>query len=71
MKAIATSFSSRIGVYMRLDVFVDGEDTIYVQEHTSSQNGGLRHRTAKEENGCLNSCFLRQLWGRRNRRTAA
>ena len=62
MKAIAMAIGSILGVYMRIDMFVGADNTIYGQEYTINHNGGLRHCTAREEDGCLNSCFLGQLW---------
>jgi hypothetical protein len=62
MKAIAMAIGSIIGVYMRIDMFVGADNAVYVQEYTTNHNGGLRHCTAREEDGCLNSCFLGQLW---------
>lgn len=62
MKAIALSLSEKIGVYMRIDMFLDANNQVWVQEYTDNHNGGLRHCAAKEENGCINSCFLGQLW---------
>lgn len=62
MKTIAITLGMKIGVYMRIDMFVDASNNVYVQEYTANHNGGLRHCTSKDENGCLNSCFMGQLW---------
>jgi hypothetical protein len=62
MLEYARQLSRRIGVYVRIDMFVTDDQRIYVQEYTRFHSGGLRHCAAKEQNGCVNSCFLGQTW---------
>ena len=62
MRAAARALGSTIGVYMRIDFFVAGTGAVYVQEYTANHNGGLHHCTARDENGCINSCFLGECW---------
>lgn len=63
LKAVAVSLSKKLGVYMRIDMFVGGDGQVYVQEYTSNHAGGLRHCASKEtDNGCVDSCFLGKLW---------
>jgi hypothetical protein len=62
MIAIAESLSTRIGVYMRIDMFRVGQN-LYVQEYSGNPMNGLRHCAAKlDENGCVDSCFLGRSW---------
>lgn len=62
MTEIAISLGKRIGVYMRVDMFV-AENTIFVQEYSANHMNGLRHCAAKEDkNGCIDSCFLGRMW---------
>ncbi len=59
---IAVHLGDKIGVYMRLDMFVV-DNKVYVQEYTANHMNGLRHCTAKfTNNGCIDSCFLGRLW---------
>jgi hypothetical protein len=61
---IAVHLGDKIGVYMRLDMFVV-DNKVYVQEYTANHMNGLRHCTAKFTNdGCIDSCFLGRLWNR-------
>jgi len=63
LKAIATDLSKTLGVYMRIDMFVSGDDKVFVQEYTTNHAGGLRHCAAKEsDSGCIDSCFLGKIW---------
>jgi hypothetical protein len=63
LKDLATALSTKLGVYMRIDLFLSGNNQIYVQEYTSNHAGGLRHCAAKKtESGCIDSCFLGKLW---------
>jgi hypothetical protein len=64
LKALAREISEVLGVYMRIDFFVNGSGMIFVQEFTSNHAGGLRHCASKynEETGCVDSCFLGKLW---------
>ena len=59
---IATSLSKRIGVFMRVDMFVYN-NIVYVQEYSPNHMGGMRHCAAKiDDNECIDSCFLGKLW---------
>lgn len=60
----AKALSRDIGVYMRIDMFVTDDKSIYVQEYTRNHNGGLRHCAAKRHpvDGCVDSCFLGRTW---------
>jgi len=63
MKAIAKALSRRIGVYVRIDMFVTDSNEIYVQEYTFNHMGGTRHCVSKEtDSGCIDSCVLGKLW---------
>ena len=60
---IALDLGERIGVYMRVDMFVaDGK--VFVQEYTTNHMNGLRHCAAKfdVDTGCIDSCFLGRMW---------
>jgi hypothetical protein len=57
MTEIALKLGKRIGVAMRIDVFVEN-DTIYVQEYYANHMNGIRYCAAKMDNGCIDSCFL-------------
>jgi len=61
MTQIALKLGNRIGVAMRIDMFVEA-DTIYVQEYSANHMNGLRHCAAKMEGGCIDSCFLGRMW---------
>lgn len=61
MSDLALKLGNRIGVYMRIDMFVVNEK-VYVQEYTTNHMNGLRHCAAKMKDGCINSCFLGQMW---------
>ena len=59
---IALDLVTRIGVYMRVDMFVV-ENSVYVQEYTANHMNGLRHCAAKtDDQGCIDSCFLGRMW---------
>ena len=59
---IAVGLGDRIGVYMRVDMFVVN-NTFYVQEYSANHMNGLRHCAAKfDEDGCIDSCFLGRMW---------
>jgi hypothetical protein len=63
MKTIARQASTQIGVYMRIDMFVGANGQIYLQEFSSNHLGGRRHCSAKRrDDGCVDSCFLGDLW---------
>lgn len=54
----AEDLGSRIGVYMRIDMFV-ANGKFYVQEYTPNHMNGLRHCAARlDDDGCIDSCFL-------------
>jgi hypothetical protein len=62
MSAIALKLGNRIGVAMRIDMFVE-DNVIYVQEYSPNHMNGIRHCTArKTDNGCIDSCFLGRMW---------
>jgi hypothetical protein len=61
MSAIALRLGNRIGVAMRIDMFVE-DNAIYVQEYSPNHMNGIRHCSAKMENGCIDSCFLGRMW---------
>lgn len=62
MTATALSLGNTIGVYMRVDMFVAG-GKYYVQEYTPNHMNGQRHCAATlEDDGCINSCFLGELY---------
>ena len=62
MIAIALDLGNRIGVYMRVDMFVV-DNAVYVQEYSGNHMNGLRHCTAKtDDKGCIDSCFMGRLW---------
>jgi hypothetical protein len=60
--AVAQDVSKRIGAYVRVDMFVAQNNEIIVQEYTTNHMAGLRHCSARMENGCVNSCFLGEMW---------
>ena len=60
--AVAQDVSKRIGAYVRVDMFVAQNNEIVVQEYTTNHMAGLRHCSARMENGCVNSCFLGEMW---------
>lgn len=64
MMKMAESLGARIGVAMRVDVFVTNDNKVYVQEYSPNPMNGLRHCTAKvdEQSGCVDSCFLGREW---------
>lgn len=62
MVSIAESLSKTIGVYMRIDMFVAG-DQVYVQEYSANPMNGLRHCASKvDSKGCVDSCFMGREW---------
>lgn len=60
---IALDIGNRIGVYIRVDMFV-AEDKVFIQEYTINHMNGLRHCAAKfdVQTGCIDSCFLGRMW---------
>ncbi|KAI2504452.1 hypothetical protein MHU86_9951 [Fragilaria crotonensis] len=59
---IAVELGTRIGVYMRVDMFV-ADKSVYVQEYSPNHMNGLRHCAAKmDDHGCIESCFLGRMW---------
>jgi hypothetical protein len=63
MTEIALKLGARIGVYMRVDMFVAG-GKVYVEEYTTNHMNGLRHCAAKYDTatGCIDSCFLGRMY---------
>mmetsp|Transcript_5507 Transcript_5507/g.9095 ORF Transcript_5507/g.9095 Transcript_5507/m.9095 type:complete len:852 (-) Transcript_5507:96-2651(-) len=61
---IAQEISLLLGVYVRIDFFVGGDNKVYVQEYTFNHNNGLRHCSSKinDDTGCIDSCFLGRMW---------
>lgn len=64
MVAAAEVISKLIGVYVRIDMFVSGDNKLYIQEYTFNHNYGLRHCSSKLDpaTGCIDSCFMGRLW---------
>lgn len=59
---IAFDLGTRIGVYMRIDMFVV-DSSVYVQEYSANHMNGLRHCVAKtDDQGCIDSCLLGRMW---------
>ncbi len=59
---IALELGTRIGVYMRVDMFV-ANNSVHVQEYSPNHMNGLRHCAAKaDDHGCIDSCFLGRMW---------
>jgi hypothetical protein len=63
MLDIALDAGSRIGVYIRVDMFVVG-GKVFVQEYTTNHMNGLRHCASKFDplTGCIDSCFIGRAW---------
>ena len=62
MIAIALDLGKRIGVYMRVDMFVVN-NKVYVQEYSANHMNGIRHCAAKtDDKGCIDSCFMGRMW---------
>ena len=61
MKDIALGLGNKIGVAMRIDMFVV-ENKVYVQEYSPNPMNGLRHCAAKKDGDCIDSCFLGRMW---------
>jgi len=58
----AVSLSKAIGVFMRIDMFVN-DKIVYVQEYSPNHMGGMRRCAAKvDSDGCIDSCFLGKMW---------
>ena len=64
MVAAAEAISKIIGVYVRIDMFVSGDNKLFIQEYTFNHNNGLRHCASKRVDslGCIDSCFLGRMW---------
>lgn len=64
MVAAAEAISKLIGVYVRIDMFVSGDNKVYIQEYTFNHNNGLSHCSSKLDpiTGCIDSCFMGRLW---------
>jgi hypothetical protein len=59
---IALNLGNRIGVYVRVDMFLV-DNKIYVQEYSTNHMNGLRHCAARtDEKGCIDSCFMGRMW---------
>jgi hypothetical protein len=64
MISIAERLSLEIGVYLRIDMFVASDGTVYVQEYAPDPIHGLRHCVAvpRAEDDCIDSCVLGREW---------
>jgi hypothetical protein len=62
IKRVATSVASKIGAYVRIDLFVASDGQIVVRDYNTNHLNGLRHCSARWENGCVNSCFMGEMW---------
>jgi hypothetical protein len=59
---IALSLGKKIGVAIRVDMFV-AKNKVYVQEYSANHMNGLRHCAARvTEEGCIDSCYLGRMW---------
>ena len=62
MMNIALGLGARIGVAIRIDMFV-AKNKVYVQEYSANPMNGLRHCAARvTEDGCIDSCYLGRMW---------
>ena len=63
MLDLALDAGNRIGVYIRVDMFIAG-GKVFVQEYTTNHMNGLRHCAAKFNplTGCVDSCFMGRAW---------
>jgi hypothetical protein len=63
MIATALNLGSKIGVYIRIDMFV-ADGLVFVQEYTTNHMNGLRHCASKLNayTGCVDSCFIGRAW---------
>jgi hypothetical protein len=63
MIQLAIEIGKRVGVYIRVDMFV-ADGRIYVQEYSTNHMNGLRHCAAYFDpvSGCIDSCFLGRMW---------
>ena len=60
---VAKEASKKIGVAVRVDMFVSITQEIVVQEYTMNHMNGLRHCSSKtDDNGCIDPCFLGAMW---------
>jgi len=64
MAEVATAVSSQIGVYIRVDMFLDASDEPRLQEYSTNHMGGYRYcaSTVDPVTGCLDPCYLGQMW---------
>lgn len=64
MLAIAKSASKEIGVYVRVDMFVHQNKTIFLNEISTNHLNGLKHCSARADNqtNCVDSCFQGNMW---------
>ena len=58
----AEELGRKIGVYVRIDMFLGSHGCIYVQEYSFNHANGLRHCMSKVEGGCVDSCFMGRMW---------
>jgi len=63
MIELAIEIGKRVGVYIRVDMFV-ADGRIFVQEYSTNHMNGLRHCAASFDpiSGCIDSCFLGRMW---------
>jgi hypothetical protein len=64
MLAIAQNVSKDIGVYVRVDMFVQQNRTVYLNEISTNHLNGLKHCSARVDNQstCVDSCFQGNMW---------
>jgi hypothetical protein len=63
MIELAIEIGKRVGVYIRVDMFV-ADGRIFIQEYSTNHMNGLRHCAAyfDPKSGCIDSCFLGRMW---------
>jgi hypothetical protein len=63
MMGLALTAGTRIGVAIRIDMFV-ANGMVYVQEYTTNHMNGIHHCAAKYDvsTGCIDSCFMGRMW---------
>mmetsp|Transcript_18660 Transcript_18660/g.28348 ORF Transcript_18660/g.28348 Transcript_18660/m.28348 type:complete len:822 (+) Transcript_18660:94-2559(+) len=59
---VAKKIGRLVGAYVRVDLFISSNGEVIVQEYSTNHMNGLRHCSAKVDGGCINSCFLGQMW---------
>jgi len=61
---MAADISTKIGVYMRIDLLIASDGSYFVGEFTPGHTNGRVHCASKldPETGCVDSCFLGKMW---------